>query len=226
MRFKLLRKDKEVGDVTSFVFEPEQPVSWVAGQYMRVELDHEGDPEDRLEFEHWFTISAPPYEKHPAITTHVSQSTFKQALDHIPIGGEITVDGIEGDFIWRESALPLVFIAGGIGITPVHSILKQRVYDNEPVPAILVYANKERDVVFGDEIEHWRMSHPELKVHYVIGERLTPEKCHELVPGLNASQVYITGPQGMVDAIGVGLMKAGLEESQLTRDWFPGYTDY
>ena len=226
MRLKLIRKDPEVGDVTSFIFQPDEPVTWIAGQYMRVELDHEGDPEDRLEFEHWFTISAPPYEKHPTITTHVSQSIFKQALNKIPIGGELTADGIEGDFVWKESALPLVFIVGGIGITPVHSILKQRAFEGLPMPAILIYANKTKDVVFGDEVDGWRSHHPELQVHYVIGEQLTPEKCREFVPGLNASQVYITGPQGMVDTIGVGLMKTGLEESQLTRDWFPGYTSY
>ncbi|HET8670946.1 MAG TPA: FAD-dependent oxidoreductase [Candidatus Saccharimonadales bacterium] len=130
----------------------------------------------------------------------------------------------EGDFVWDDSDKPLVFVAGGIGITPFRSMLKQRAHDNLPLNVTLVYGNRTNAIVFKDEFDNYAAQNPEFKVEYVTGEPLTAAKLAELVPNLCSSLVYVSGPEPMVEALGNQLKAAGLPEIQLKQDFFPNYT--
>lgn len=221
----LTLKEKEhlVDNVWAFRFVPSQPLTWIAGQFMRVQLPH--DNADKEGTKRWFTVSSAPYQEIIQITTRVTESTFKQTLANLPIGGQVPLlEKPDGDFVWQDSARPLVFIAGGIGITPFRSIFKQRAHDHQPLNLTLIYGNRTDQVVFKDELDAWTAEHPELRVEYVTGP-LTTGKIHELVPNLNDSQVYLSGPEPMVESLGDQLKLAGLPESQLRQDFFPNYTE-
>src|SRR3990172_4431075 len=129
MRLRFVEKEPEVSGVYSFLFEPDLPVgqagkkiSWQPGQYLHYELPHP-DADDRG-IERWFTISAPPYEGLPTITTrfdHEHSSSFKNALRKLEPGTEIEAGEPRGDFLLDPDASRHVLIAGGIGITPYYS---------------------------------------------------------------------------------------------------------
>lgn len=223
MTLKLIAKDNLVDNVWSFRFEPSEKMTWMAGQFIKVGLPHENP--DKEGIERWFTISSAPFEGVVEITARVTSSTFKQALSKLPNGGELDLlDPPDGDFVWADSDRPVVFVAGGIGITPYYSILKQRANDGLPLAATLIYGSRTPDVPFKAELEAWFAVDHRLVVRYVVGEPLTAAKLVELEPRLNDSLVYVSGPEQMVEAIGDDLKKQGLPEAQLRQDYFPNYT--
>jgi ferredoxin-NADP reductase len=62
-------------------------------------------------------------------------------------------------------------------------------------------------------------------VKYVIGERLTAAKITDLQPNANNSLIYVSGPEPMVESLGVEMKSAGLPNDQLEQDFFPNYSE-
>lgn len=218
----LIEKEHLIDDVWAFRFKPNIPFAWTAGQYVRVELPH--DNPDSEGTKRWFTNSAAPFEGIMQITTRITKSTFKQALSKLKPGDELQlIEDPEGDFVWQDSDLPIVFVAGGIGVTPFRSILKQRAHDKQPLTVTLIYGSRTPDVPFKDELTQWQATHPELRVHYIVGNPLTAEHLAQVVPNLNRSLVYVSGPEPMVQALTGDLASHGLPEAQIKRDEFPNY---
>ena len=216
----LASKENLVDNVWAFRFEADTPISWTPGQFIRVELPH--DNPDNEGTKRWFTISSTPHDGYIQITTRVTDTTFKQALAALPIGGTINlVEQPDGDFIWQESEKPLVFIAGGIGITPFYSMLRSRGHSGQPVLATLIYNGRTDDLPFKAEFDEASKRHPEFHVHYVIGDQLTVDKLTRLVPELALSEVYVSGPEPMVEALGEQLRASGISDQNLHEDFFP-----
>lgn len=220
MKLSFVRKFTEAGNAVSFIFEPEKPIQWLPGQYMTLTLPDLPPAAS----EHTFTISAPPYEKHLMITTRVSESDFKQRLNTLTAGTVIEADQFGGDFIWVDTKRPRVLVAGGIGITPYHSMLKQRHHDNDPISATLLYANRDDNIVYKAELDKLASLHPEFGVHYIIGQQLDANLMQQLAPKLQESLIYLSGPEPMVDSFEQQLLAIGIKKDQLKQDWFPGYT--
>jgi ferredoxin-NADP reductase len=224
MALKLIEKEQLVDNVWAFRFQPDEPLVWTAGQYIQVELAHE-QPDDEGT-QRWFTVSSAPFEGIVQITTRVTDSTFKQALAALPVGGELSLlAAAEGDFVWPDSDRPLVFVAGGIGITPFRSMLKQRAHDQLPLKVTLIYGGRTADLPFKAELDAWAQQDANLTIHYVVGEPLTAAGLTKLEPELNNSLVYVSGPEPMVEALNAQLEAAGLPQEQLKGDFFPNYNE-
>lgn len=224
MKLKLTEKKTVTPDVTSFIFEPQEPLSWQAGQFLHYVLHHE--PTDDRGSDRWFTISAAPFEGHVMITTRFSEksSSFKQKLQSLAIGKSIEVSYKEGDFILEDPNKQYVFIAGGIGITPFRSMLVQMYHDQQPINVTLLYANRDNNIVFKEELEAIAEKNPNFKIHYILSpEHVDEAKIRELVPDLTTPLFYISGPEPMVDNLGEMLKKMGIAEDHIKQDWFPGY---
>jgi len=67
MKFTLSAPKQEANDTFSFIFAPEQPLQWKAGQLLRYVLNHP-NPDDRG-VERFFSIASAPHEKHVMLTT-------------------------------------------------------------------------------------------------------------------------------------------------------------
>lgn len=223
MILTLIEKEHLIDNVWAFRFRPDGEFTWIPGQYIRVELPHNNP--DGEGTKRWFTNSAAPFEGIMQITTRITGSTFKQALSLLEPGGILQlIENPEGDFVWQDSDLPIVFVAGGIGITPFRSILKQRAHDGLPLTVTLVWGSRTPDLPFKDELAQWQAADAHLKVHYVVGP-LTAEKLADEVPNINKSLVYVSGPEAMVETLSKDLVAHGLPESQLKQDEFPNYTE-
>lgn len=225
MVLKLLEKKQETKDVVTFIFESSETVSWQPGQFLHYVLHHE--PTDDRGSDRWFTNSAAPFENLIRITTrHADEksSSFKEKLFSLEVGKTIEASSVEGDFTLDDSAKSYVFIAGGIGITPFRSILKQLDHDKKPINVTLLYSNRNQDIVFKEELEAIAAANPGFKIHYVFSpEHIDESKIKEFVSDLKTPLFYVSGPEPMVDAMNDMLKKMGVPEDHIKGDWFPGY---
>lgn len=226
MNLKLLEK-KQIGEnVNLFIFQPESPVTWKAGQYLRYHID-EPQPDDRGQ-NRFFTIASAPSEQNIFITTRFvpdGGSTFKKALRNLNPGDEIQATGPNGAFVVEDPNLNYVFMAGGIGITPFRSIIKDLNFRNLPINVTLMYANRNDDVVFKAEFEEIAANNPNFKIRYFIGDnQINEQAIRELVPDLSNSLFYISGAEPMVQSLEKLLEQMGVSDDHIKRDYFPGYT--
>jgi len=215
---KLLSKHIETGNIKTFVFET-GGATWQAGQYQTYKLPAAGDTKDYNQ--RFFTIASAPSENEIHISTRVGDSKFKRTLDALSPGDTIDASGIEGDFTWDDES-SVVFVAGGIGVTPYRSILLERHSQGKPLNAILLHFNRDEQIPFKEEFEALKELHPELELRYITGQPITAATIIERAPESKDRTVYLSGPEPMVDSVGDELKDQGVN---LKQDWFPGYTD-
>lgn len=227
MKLKLVEKKQETPDVITFIFSPKEPLSWQAGQYLHYVLHHE--PTDNRGSDRWFTNSAAPFEDQIRITTRNSGekgSSFKKKLFSLIEGKSIEISVIEGDFTLEDPEQEFVFIAGGIGITPFRSILKQLEHDQKPINVTLLYSNRDQNIVYKEELEQIAKNDPNFKIHYIFSpEHVDEKKIRELISDIQKPIFYVSGPEPMVENIGNTLKSMGVQEDHLKQDWFPGYPE-
>lgn len=228
MTLKFVKKQNEVGDVWSFFFEPLEPVYFVAGQYLNLTMP-EVPPavSDRL-----FTIASAPYEPLLQFTTIIGPSLFKQKLHSLKTGDEVEADQLGGDFTWdavpsalSNGGVKRLFIAGGIGITPYLSIIRDRLHKQQPINAALLYAGKNEKRPFVDELNQAMKIDPTLKIIEYSETRLTLEQLKKDVTNVENLVVYLAGSQAFSEALGEGLVAYGLPRQQIKYDYFDGYVD-
>lgn len=225
MKLKLVQKKIETPEVTSFIFEPTEPLSWQPGQFLHYVLHHE--PTDERGSDRYFTNAAAPFENHVMITTRFAgekSSSFKKKLFSLPEEKTIEMSVVGGDFLMDDLSKEYIWIAGGIGITPYRSILAQLDHEGKQPKITLLYANHDQNIVFKDELEEIAKRNPHFVIKYVFSpEHVDEAKIKELIPDFASKTFYVSGPEPMVDALGESLKKMGVPEASLKQDWFPGY---
>jgi ferredoxin-NADP reductase len=231
MKVVLDHMQAEASNITTFYFRTEKPVHYTAGQYIELTVKHPHP--DKRGVKHWFTLSSSPTDELPSITTKFAgakSSTFKKALFKLQPGAELIMSDPMGDFVLPKLIqTPLVFVAGGIGITPFHSILSWLAATHETRPIKLLYAVRTEDeIIFQDTFDKAHVQ-PTIVVSKPSpawgGER--GQLSAELIIGLEKPSedtlVYVSGPEPMVESLEKDLKKAGIKKHQLVLDFFPGY---
>jgi len=211
-------------DVWRFSFASKYPVTWLAGQFIRIDVPHEHP--DASGTSRFFTVSSSPASQKPQITTRLTSSSFKQALAALPDGSPVTLlDLPAGDFTWPDHLPDPVFVAHGIGITPFLSILQDRADRHRPLPATLVHSNRpDAFVPFAAELADLAKSH--LEFTYLRLKQLpTAAFLATTFADLSARTVYVSGPHKLLELLAPPY---GLTSRQLKTDYFPGYaqSDY
>jgi ferredoxin-NADP reductase len=227
MKLKFIKQEHLVENVYSFYFEPPSDTMWTAGQFLQYTLPHP-DIDDRG-LKRWFTISSAPFEKLVQITTRINQdrsSSFKTALMQLKPGDEIEAGEPEGDFVFGSLDKKYVFLAGGIGITPFHSILTQLDHDSQDFNVDLLYANRTDELVFGNELVSLEQKHPDFHIHKFIGNHQVT--MNDLKSYMDDPKyiIYISGPEPMVEDFDKKLKDAGVPENRVKGDYFPNYPTY
>jgi ferredoxin-NADP reductase len=225
----------EADNIWTFFFKPERTMPYTAGQFTDLRLEHK-NPDDRGS-KRWFTLSSAPNTELISITTKYAgdklSSSFKKALFKIKPGTEVTLADPMGDFVLPKLIqTPLIFVAGGIGITPFHSILEWLASAKEERPIKLLYGvHSEDEIIFQDTFERIGQ-HATILVEEPSpswgGERghVDAEKIIGLEIPSPDTLVYISGPEPMVEKLEKSLQSAGLKKSQLVLDFFPNYETY
>jgi ferredoxin-NADP reductase len=223
MRARLLRSEPLTDTVTTFYFEPEQPVYYLAGQFTELTLPHQ--PYDERGTTRQFTLSSSPGEPELAITVNFadSRSSFKRALRLLPAGSEVHLYEPLGDFVLPlNPATPMAWVAGGVGITPFRSMAKFLSDSRETREIALFHGVHDRSEahftdIFGAAGITPRISETSQE------SRLSAETVLRQLDSAAGRLFYISGPEAMVTAMRQDFIAAGVNPGDIITDAFLGY---
>jgi ferredoxin-NADP reductase len=185
-----------------------------------------------------FSIVSAPDESDLTIATRMRDTAFKRSLRLLKAGTAVQIDGPLGSLTLHKNAeKSAVLLAGGIGITPFISILRDAAINQLPHRLFLFYANRRpEDAPFLEELRslHQKnhrflavptMSQMERSLQPWAGEtgHITAKMLSRHVESLQGPIFYIAGPPGMVAALRTMLTVAGVDEDDIRTEEFGGY---
>jgi len=236
MVFWLREKREIAASIFEFVFEPEQRLQYEPGQFLEWTLRHNNF--DSRGVRRYFTIASSPTEARMKIGVKIigGGSSFKSALKNLSAGENIVAGEISGEFtLPKNKEEKMVFIAGGIGITPFRSMAKFLLDNNERRDIVLFYfCSDPAEFAYGKIFE--KAQEIGLKTIYVItGKNRVPahwrgkagflndEMIRSEVSGFRERTYYISGPEVMVKSYKKLLASVGISSRRIKTDYFPGY---
>ena len=233
---KLIEKTMFTREILTFQCEKPETYEFNAGQYCFLNLPDKGIQDERGIRRH-LSITSSPSENHLSFATKLSQSAFKRTLKDMSVGEIISIEKPMGHFILgKEIKDQLIFIAGGIGITPFRSMIRYN-FDTQTGHTItLLYSNRVREeALFLDELQ----SVTDMDEHFSLIATMTRVKESEKWPGMrgriNESMIrenipewqkalyYIAGPPAMVDGMQGMLQSMDISSEKIRIEKFTGY---
>ncbi len=232
----LLEMNQLSKDVYEFVWKTDKKLQFKSGQYLEWTLGHK-NPDQRGN-RRYFTIASSPTEEdlRLGVKFYDNSSSFKKKLGSLNAGDKIIASQLSGEFtLPLDKNKKLVFIAGGIGVTPFRSMVKNMIDNNENRDAVLFYSNKTpADIVYKDIFDD--ASRLGLKTLYAVNDLagapvtqnmpvgfVDEKMIRENVPDFTERMFYISGPHGMITAFEATLSKMGVSSSNIKTDFFPGF---
>ncbi len=214
--------DQLTPHVRTYYFRTEKPYRHVAGEFTEMHLPHDGM--DGRGDRRWFTISSAPTDPLIGITTRFTpgrSSSFKRALQKLQPGDEVALAESMGDFVLpKDKTIPLVFVAAGLGITPVHSIVSFLSAKRERRSIHLLRTDADAaEEIFATELQAYPLTYQQF--HTSAGERMTITNILPVVQ--DNSLIYLSGPEGFIKSLSAGLQAKGIPVKRIITDLFPGY---
>lgn len=223
---KLKEKNEIAKDTFEFIFKLEKKFNFQAGQYMEWTLFQE-NPDSRGN-RRYFTLASSPTEDdlRIGIKFYLNGSSFKKLLFNMKAGNQIVASQLSGEFtLPKDPTKKIVFLAGGIGITPFRSMVKYLLDRKEKRNIILFYSNKRKDeIAYKDLFDKAKILG--VKTIYVNTETsgyIDEKMIRREVADFKQRIFYISGPHSMVDAFEKILKNMGVSSNQIKIDFFPGY---
>lgn len=232
----LEEKKKLSPDIYEFSWKANKKLAFKAGQYLEWTLGHQKS--DTRGNRRYFTISSSPTEDSLklGIKFYNNSSSFKTKLVSLNVGDKVFASQLAGEFtLADDTKTKVVFIAGGIGVTPFRSMAKFLTDKNEKRDIVLLFSNKTaNDIVYKDIFDQAR--NIGLKTLYMVGDLAGQTESTELKVGqINADLIkkeipdykervfYISGPHVMVDSFQKTLKDLGIPARNVKVDFFPGF---
>ncbi len=224
-------------DTYEFVFGGKNNFAFTAGQYLEwtlpnVKINSRGN-------RRFFTIASSPTEDKIKLGLKISQdsSDFKKKLLGLKPGDQIIGNQLSGDFsLPKDQNKKLVFIAGGIGITPFRSIIEYMLDKKDRRDITLFYSNKTSDEIAYKNILERANKELGIKTIFLLNDgqtmpsgvdfeigRLNADMLKKYVADCTNRTFYVSGPEGMVNAYKSLLKSMGIKNSCIITDYFPGF---
>ncbi len=236
-RTRLLGRSSVAQGTMAFHFAKPTGFSFKAGQATDLTLLNppETDSEGNIRT---FSIASPPFEDQLTFATRMRDTAFKRSLKVLPIGTEINISLPSGSFTLHKNAnKPAVFLAGGIGITPFLSVVRQADHDRVAQKLCLFYSNRRpEDAPFLDILQGLEKTNPNFRLIATMTEMARSDRQWKGDTGFINGQMlarhlatlqgpiyYIAGPPPMVAAMREMLVSVGVDEDEIRTEEFAGY---
>lgn len=174
-----------------------------------------------------YSLSSSPTETDLKITFREGLSELKQLLGSIQPQSKLYISQYGNDYGFQlRHNRSSVLIAGGVGIAPFRSMLKEFYDMNNQNEVTLIYLNQTKDFLFKDELTLWQQKLAKLTIYYVETKPLNRKKREELLRELIGGvyhNFYISGPPVMVENTEHLLIDEGVPVKNIRVDSFSGY---
>lgn len=233
-QLKVVAMFRETASVRTFRLVPPDggpiPFAYRAGQFLNLSL-----PIEERNVGRSYTIASPPTrDAYIELTVkREEQGQVSRFLhDMLMTGQTVTVTAPSGRFTFDPgSADAILLIAGGVGITPVMSLLRDLTDRGWPGKIDLVFSVRSLDdVIFADELRYLAARHPNLHVHITLTRggdgwtgprgRVNAELLRMLVPDAAARPAFVCGPDAMAAATRAELRGLGVPAGRITLESF------
>ncbi len=236
-RIKLIGREEIADGTMAFHFEKPPKLEFAAGQFLDLTLIH--PPEiDAAGVSRTLTIASAPFENELMFAMRMRDTAFKRVLRRLTPGDEVLIDDPVGVFtLHRDFSRSAAFLAGGIGITPFLSILRQVTHDKLSHLIYLFYSNRRpEDAAFLKELyalegrnstftfipimtQLWQSQHNWNGEIGYLGTDLISRH----LGSLTGPKYYIAGPPPMIESTRQKLLDHGVKRDDINADSFEGY---
>jgi len=237
MKARLVATDRIAEQTAAFTCELQGPFNFEAGQTCDVTIPSP-QHHDEKGASRTFSIASSPAEAPRALfATRLTGSAFKRSLFEAATGSEVELEGPFGSFVLHTNATrPAVFFAGGIGITPYRSIIKDATERRLPHQMTLFYSNRTaRSTAFLPDLETWQRQNPNFRLIATVTDPSGREPWGHETGVIDAAFMrshveewaspicYLAGPPGFVKAIRAALRELGADPDSIRAEEFTGY---
>ena len=211
-----------------------QNVPFKAGQFFSLTLLNPPYTDNRGNSRFLGIVNSPSQKDFFSVLTQMGVSGFKKSLAELPLGTDVDISGIDGRIHLPEDInQPVVFIAGGVGIAPIMSIIRWSKEQNWPYKLTLIYVNENRESsAFLEELETYAKENQNFKLIPVmtntpdwttIKSFIDSSFIKNKFPNPENNKYFITGAPRFATTMMVTLKEAGVTIPNITMELFTGY---
>ncbi len=234
---KLTGREEVAEGTMAFHFEKPPGFTFKPGQAVDLVL-HDASVDGEQDGRHAFSLVSAPFENQLIVATRLRDTLFKRVLKSMPIGASAHIDGPFGSLtLHNKRTRPAVFIAGGIGITPFMSILRQAAQDQLPHQLSLIYSNRRpEDAAFLTELQTLEQRNKNFRLIATMTEMDKSARSWQGETGLIDGSLlkrtigdilapiyYLVGPPALVAAMRQALNLVGIDDDDIRTEEFFGY---
>jgi ferredoxin-NADP reductase len=212
-----------------------EEADFTPGQYFFVTLPDVGYQDDKGLRRHITVVTSPNEKGVLGFATRMRESAFKRSLAELPVGAEVEVEPPKGSFALPvDPSRPLVFVAGGIGITVFRSMLRYIREEGLPYRVTLLFSNRDREsTAFLDELQDLEREISGFRL--VLTMTQDPAWAGEtrkidstflrdyLGQNVNENTFLVAGPPAMVEGVQEALDEARVEAENVIAERYSGY---
>ena len=223
----------------SIQFGRPEGFSYLPGQFIILELltggaDGKAAENSNSKIAKPLSFSSSPTEDHLQVTKRLTGHEFSNAFLSLKEGDVIRFSGPYGSFTFQGEHEKIAMLSGGIGITPLRSMIKYCTDRGLATDIVLFYSNRaEDDIPFGDEFEALKEKNQKLTVINTLTRpgpawkgrtgRIDANMIRELLADYPERVFYTSGPKKMVEAMQLALQELNIPASRIRKEYFPGY---
>lgn len=234
----LKERAKIAPNIYEFVFTKSGAFNFLPGQYLEWTLPE--NSADSRGNRRYFTIASSPTNENVLLGVRIDEnasSKFKKTLLNLKSGDSIVASQLSGDFVLpKDQKKEIVFIAGGIGITPFRSMIEYLIDTGEKRNIVMFYTASSKDEFVYEDLFDKAQKLGWLKMVYVItktenapsewnGEagHLTEDIIKKYQSADGVETYYLSGPNAMVEAYKDLLHSMNVPLNRIVTDYFPGF---
>ena len=229
----LTERIKRTSTIESFRFRPDAKIEFLPGQFLQLILDEKN--RNNYALNKFLSFSSAPDKDYIEVTKRITGSEFSNLLQNMKAGRQVLLDAPMGGCVFEDNYTKIGFLIGGIGITPVVSILEYIAERGLDTDVCLLYSNRaEDDIAFKAEIDNWSKSNSKIKVFYIITGQEPEDKKYYFgridkhffmahIPDFQQRILFIFGPPKMVSAMENICSEAGCSREMVKSENFVGY---